>query len=83
MRYFLDEQEEVELSEEARERLSRTLAKVDKMKRNYWISGENEEAGESSSGTFMSVLSESVEKIVPSVPLSRPPIGDLPNFIPF
>ncbi|GAB0099182.1 Zinc finger CCCH domain-containing protein 3 [Sergentomyia squamirostris] len=80
VRYFLDEHEcddqQVELSAEAREKLTRTLAKVNKMKRNYWINGEEEDTAEGSS--------ESMVKIVPkTAPAIRPPVGDLPSFIPF
>ncbi|XP_059615798.1 zinc finger CCCH domain-containing protein 3 [Phlebotomus argentipes] len=72
VRYFREEcdQEAIELSQEAQERLARTLAKIDRMKRNYRVTGES------------LAVSESVE-IVPSVPVRRPPIGDLPSFIPF
>uniref|UniRef100_A0A1B0EWY4 C3H1-type domain-containing protein n=1 Tax=Lutzomyia longipalpis TaxID=7200 RepID=A0A1B0EWY4_LUTLO len=82
VRYFAEEREceDVELSPEAKERLARTLAKVSKMKRNYWISGQDE-CGETSISSISN--DESVgECVVPSVPFSRPPIGDLPHFIP-
>uniref|UniRef100_A0A1L8DDI3 C3H1-type domain-containing protein n=1 Tax=Nyssomyia neivai TaxID=330878 RepID=A0A1L8DDI3_9DIPT len=84
VRYFMDTHEcddEVALSEEGQERLARTLAKVNKMKRNYWNNGET--SGENNCTQVPNISSESVESIiVPSVPFSRPPIGDLPNFIP-